>query len=65
MKINTDNFECLGYWAEPEKAPPIQYLEPDNTPSMVKSDLRYLDIQDIQDIQQPLLQYSQKQNFIK
>ena len=44
MKFNSDKFECLRYWADPEKAPPIQYLAPDNTPIVVKSDLRDLGV---------------------
>jgi hypothetical protein len=44
MMFNSDKFECLRYWADPEKAPPIQYLAPDNTPIVVKSDLRDLGV---------------------
>ena len=42
MTFNSDKFECLRYWAEPDKAPPFQYLAPDNQPIEVKSDLRDL-----------------------
>ena len=44
MKFNSDKFECLRYWADPEKAPPFQYLAPDSNPIEVKSDLRDLGV---------------------
>ena len=44
MTFNSDKFECLRYWAEPDKAPPFQYLAPDNQPIEVKSDLRDLGV---------------------
>ena len=44
MKFNSDKFECLRFWADPGKAPPIQYLAPDSNPIIVKSDLRDLGV---------------------
>ena len=44
MKFNSEKFECLRFWADPEKAPPFQYLAPDSTPITVKSDLRDLGV---------------------
>ena len=45
MKFNSKKFECLRFWADPEKAPDIQYLSPDNEPIEVKSNLRDLGVQ--------------------
>ena len=42
MTFNSETFECLIYWAYPEKAPPFQYLAPDGQPIEVESDLRDL-----------------------
>ena len=39
MTFNSDKFECLRYWADQDKAPPVQYLAPDSQPIPVKSDL--------------------------
>ena len=44
MTFNSDKFECLRYWADPEKAPLFQYLAPDGQPIEVKSDLRDLGV---------------------
>ena len=44
MKFNSDKFECLRFWADPSKAPPVQYLAPDSKPIEVKSDLRDLGV---------------------
>ena len=44
MQFNSDKFECLRFWADPEKAPPIQYLAPDSNPITVKADLRDLGV---------------------
>ena len=44
MKFNSEKFECLRYWADPEKAPSFQYLGPDNSPIEIKSDLRDLGV---------------------
>ena len=40
MSFNSDKFECLRYWADPDKAPTFNYLAPDSRPIQVKSDLR-------------------------
>ena len=45
MSFNSDKFECLRYWADPDKAPPAQYLAPDGQPIKVKEDLRDLGVQ--------------------
>ena len=44
MTFNSDKFECLRYWADPEKAPDHQYLAPNGQPIEVKSDLRDLGV---------------------
>ena len=44
MTFNSEKFECLRYWADPEKAPPFNYLAPDGQPIEVKSDLRDLGV---------------------
>ena len=44
MTFNSDKFECLRYWADPNKAPLFQYLAPDGQPIEVKSDLRDLGV---------------------
>ena len=44
MRFNSEKFECLRFWADPEKVPSFQYLAPDNSPITVKSDLRDLGI---------------------
>ena len=44
MRFNSEKFECLRFWADPEKVPSFQYLAPDNSPIAVKSDLRDLGI---------------------
>ena len=44
MTFNSDKFECLRYWADPEKAPNHQYLAPNGQPIEVKSDLRDLGV---------------------
>ena len=42
MSFNSDKFECLRYWPDPDKALPFQYLAPDNQHIHVKKDLRDL-----------------------
>ena len=44
MRFNSEKFECLRFWADPESKPPYQYLAPDNTTIEVKSDLRDLGV---------------------
>ena len=44
MTFNSEKFECLRYWADPDKAPPFQYLAPDSQPIEVKTDLRDLGV---------------------
>ena len=44
MSFNSDKFECLRYWPDPDKAPPFQYLAPDNQHIQVKKDLRDLGV---------------------
>ena len=44
MTFNSGKFECLRYWSDPAKAPPFDYLSPDNQPIEVKSDLRDLGV---------------------
>ena len=44
MSFNSDKFECLRYWPDPDKAPPFQYLAPDNQHIQVKEDLRDLGV---------------------
>ena len=44
MTFNSDKFECLRYWADPDKAPSFQYLAPDSQPIEVKTDLRDLGV---------------------
>ena len=44
MKFNSDKFECLRFWPDPEKAPSFPYLAPDNQPIEVKQDLRDLGV---------------------
>ena len=44
MTFNSDKFECMRYWADAAKAPPYQYLGPDDQPIKVKSDLRDLGV---------------------
>ena len=44
MTFNSDKFECMRYWADPAKAPPYQYLGPDDHPIKFKSDLRDLGV---------------------
>ena len=44
MRFNSEKFECLRFWANPEALPPVQYLGPDNTNIEVKSDLRNLGV---------------------
>ena len=44
MSFNSDKFECLRYWADPDKAPTFNYLAPDSQPIEVKSDLRDLGV---------------------
>ena len=44
MKFNSEKFECLRYWADIEKAPPVQYFAPDKQPIEVKADLRDLGV---------------------
>ena len=44
MTFNSDKFECMRYWSDPAKAPPFQYLGPDDQPIEVKSDLRDLGV---------------------
>ena len=45
MKFNSEKFECLRYWANPDSAPQFQYLSPDGQPIEVKADLRDLGVQ--------------------
>ena len=45
MKFNSEKFECLRYWPDPEKAPTFAYLSPDDKQIEVKSDLRDLGVQ--------------------
>ena len=44
MTFNSEKFECLRYWAHPDKAPSFQYLAPDSQPIEVKEDLRDLGV---------------------
>ena len=44
MTFNSEKFECLRYWADPDKAPSFQYLAPDSQPIEVKTDLRDLGV---------------------
>ena len=44
MTFNSDEFECLRYWADPNKAPNFQYLASDSQPIKVKEDLRDLGV---------------------
>ena len=44
MQFNSEKFECLRFWADPDKAPSAQYLAPDSSPIVVKTDLRDLGV---------------------
>ena len=45
LKFNSGKFECIRYWADISKAPTIDYLAPDKKPIEIKSDLRDLGVQ--------------------
>ena len=45
MTFNSDKFECMRYWADPEVAPSFQYHGPDDQPIQVKTNLRDLGVQ--------------------
>ena len=45
MTFNSDKFECMRYWADPEVGPSFQYHGPDDEPIQVKTDLRDLGVQ--------------------
>ena len=45
MTFNSDKFECMRYWADPEVAPSFQYHGPDDEPIQVKTNLRDLGVQ--------------------
>ena len=42
MQFNADKFECLRFWAKPDKAPNFSYKAPDGTDIVVKSNLHDL-----------------------
>ena len=39
-RVNSEKFECMRFYEDPEKVPSSQYLAPDNSPFTVKSYLR-------------------------